>query len=283
MRLDAHQHFWRYTAAEFGWLMDDMAGLRRDFLPMDLEPELRANGVDGTIAVQARQTVEETRWLLELAAQHTWIRGVVGWLDLRSENVRDELARWSANRKLVGVRHIVQAEPEREFLLRADFQQGIAALEEFGLAYDLLVFPKHLGPALKLVKAFPRQRFVLDHVAKPVIRAGLLEPWATDLKALAALENVTCKLSGLVTEARLKGWAQAEIEPYLEVVLEAFGPKRLMIGSDWPVCLAGGSYAETTGIVRAFIARLSADEQADLLGGTCARAYGIAQVASEAS
>ncbi|MDR3740942.1 MAG: amidohydrolase family protein [Terracidiphilus sp.] len=276
MRLDAHQHFWRYTAEEFGGLTDEMAGLRRDFLPEDLEPELRANGVDGTIAVQARQTVEETHWLLELAAQHAWIRGVVGWVDLRAENVRDELALWAPNRKLIGVRHIVQAEPEREFLLREDFQRGIAALEEFGLAYDLLLFPKHLGPALKLVKAFPRQRFVLDHVAKPVIRAGLLEPWATELKALAAQENVSCKLSGLVTEARLKGWAQSDIGPYLEVALEAFGPKRLMIGSDWPVCLAGGSYAETTGVVRAFIARLSADEQADVLGGTCARAYGVA-------
>ena len=276
MRLDAHLHFWRYTAEEFGWLTGDLAGLRRDFLPKDLEPELRANGVDGAIAVQARQTVKETQWLLELAAQHAWIRGVVGWVDLRAENVREELARWAGNPKLVGVRHIVQAEPEREFVLRQDFQRGIAALAEFGLAYDLLLYPKHLGPALKLVQAFPRQRFVLDHVAKPVIRAGLLEPWATDLKALAAHENVTCKLSGLVTEARMKGWTQTDFELYLEVALEAFGPQRLMIGSDWPVCLASGSYAETTGIARTFIARLTETEQAEVLGGTCARAYGIA-------
>lgn len=275
MRLDAHQHFWRYTAEEFGWLTEEMAELRRDFLPEDLAPELRANGVDGTVAVQARQTVEETSWLLELAAQHAWIRGVVGWVDLRAENVREDLARWAANAKLVGVRHIVQGEPEREFVLREDFQRGIAALEEFGLAYDLLLYPKHLGPALKLVQAFPRQRFVLDHVAKPVIRAGLLEPWATELKALAACENVTCKLSGLVTEAQLKGWVQADFEPYLEVALEAFGPRRVMIGSDWPVCLAGGSYAETTGIVRSFIARLTDAEQGEVLSGTCARAYGI--------
>jgi L-fuconolactonase len=276
MRLDAHQHFWRYTAEEFGWLTGELARLRRDFLPADLEPELSEAAVDGTIAVQARQSVDETRWLLELASQHAWIRGVVGWVDLRAENVRDELARWSANPGLVGVRHVVQAEPEREFLLRPDFQRGIAALDEFGLAYDLLLFPKHLGPALKLVRAFPDQRFVLDHVAKPVIRAGLLEPWATDLKALAAHENVTCKLSGLVTEAQVRGWKQSDFAPYLEVALEAFGPRRLMIGSDWPVCLAGGSYAQTTGIVRDFIARLTETEQSEVLGGTCTRTYGVA-------
>lgn len=275
MRLDAHQHFWRYTTEAFGWLTGELAGLQRDFLPGDLEPELRAAGVDGTIAVQARQSVEETRWLLELAAQHAWICGVVGWVDLRADDVREELAHWAGNPRLVGVRHIAQAEPERGFLLREDFQRGIAALEEFGLVYDLLLFPKHLGPALELVRAFPRQRFVLDHVAKPVIRAGLLEPWATDLRALATCENVTCKLSGLVTEAWVKRWKQADFAPYLEVALEAFGPSRLMIGSDWPVCLAGGSYAETTGIVRDFIARLTPHEQAEVLGGTCARAYGV--------
>lgn len=276
MRLDAHQHFWRYTAEEFGWLTGEMAGLRRDFLPDDLKPELDAQDVDGTIAVQARQSAEETRWLLELAARNSWIGGVVGWVDLRADNVRDELARWATDKKLVGVRHIVQGEPEREFLLRADFQRGIGALEEFGLTYDLLLYPKHLAPALTLARAFPRQRFVLDHAAKPVIRAGLLEPWATELRALAACENVSCKLSGLVTEAQLKGWAQADFEPYLETALEAFGARRLMIGSDWPVCLAGGSYAATTGIVRAFIAQLSEDERVEIEGGACARAYGLA-------
>lgn len=275
MRVDAHQHFWRYDAEEFGWLTGALAGLRRDFLPGDLEPELHAAGVDGTVAVQARQSEEETRWLLELAAQHAWIRGVVGWVDLRAEDVRDALARWTADGKLVGVRHIVQAEPKREFMLQEDFQRGIAALEEFGLAYDLLVFPKHLKTALELVRAFPRQQFVLDHAAKPMIRAGLMEPWTADLRALGACQNVSCKLSGLVTEARLEGWTQADFEPFLEVALEAFGPRRLMLGSDWPVCLAGGSYAQSVGVVRTFIARLTETERAEIEGGACARAYGL--------
>jgi len=275
MRVDAHQHFWRYNAEEFGWLTGALTGLRRDFLPGDLEPELRAAGMDGTVAVQARQSEEETRWLLELAKRHAWISGVVGWVDLRAENVRDELARWAADGKLVGVRHIVQAELKREFMLQEDFQRGIAALEEFGLAYDLLVFPKHLPAALKLVRAFPRQQFVLDHVAKPMIRAGLLEPWAMQLRALAACQNVSCKLSGLVTEAQMPGWRQADFKRFLEVALEAFGPRRLMLGSDWPVCLAGGSYADAVGVVRAFIAGLTETERAEIEGGACARAYGL--------
>lgn len=273
MLLDAHVHFWRYTVEEFGWIGDEMAALRRDFLPEDLQPELHAAQVQGAIAVQARHSLQETRWLLELAARHPWIQGIVGWVDLCAADVDDQLAEFASNPAFVGVRHILQAEPDRNFLLRDDFQRGIAALERHGLVYDLVFYPKHLQPALELVRAFPRQRFVLDHIAKPVIRAGLLEPWATDLRALAASPNVTCKLSGLVTEARLQGWSQADIEPYLDVVLEAFGPARLMFGSDWPVCLAAASYAQTYGIVRDSIARLTAAERAGIEGGVCARTY----------
>jgi L-fuconolactonase len=276
MRLDAHQHFWQYEAAEFGWITDEMAVLRRDFLPGDLAPLLAASELDGSIAVQARQCVEETRWLLQLAEQNSWIRGVVGWVDLCAEDVRGELEQWARHAKLVGVRHVVQAEPDRGFMLRPEFQRGIAALAEFDLTYDLLIYPKHLGAATELARAFPGQRFVLDHVAKPVIRAGLLEPWARDMRTLAGCANVTCKLSGMVTEARIHGWTQADFTPYLDVALEAFGPERLMIGSDWPVCTVSADYAATLGIVLGYIERLSEGERAAVLGGTCARAYGLA-------
>ena len=275
MRLDAHQHFWRYEAAEFGWITDEMAVLRRNFLPGDLAPLLAMNGFDGSIAVQTRQCVEETRWLLELAEQYEFIRGVVGWVDLCASDVHGELERWAAHSKLVGVRHIVQSEPDRGFLLRPEFQRGIAALKEFDLAYDLLVYPKHLQAATELVHAFPAQRFVLDHVAKPVIRAGLLEPWTQDMRAMAGCANVTCKLSGLVTEARGRDWTQADFAPYLDVVMEAFGPERLMVGSDWPVCTVSADYAAVMGIVLGYIERLTESERAAILGGTCARVYGL--------
>ncbi len=280
MKLDAHQHFWRYTAAEYGWIDDAMAALRRDFLPEDLKPLLDANGFDGSIAVQARQTLEETEGLLELAEANAFIRGVVGWVDLCSPDVRSDLERLAGRKKLRGVRHGLQAEPDREFMLREDFQRGISLLDEFGLAYDLLLYPKHLEVAERLVRAFPWQRFVLDHIAKPVIRAGLLEPWARDMRALAKHENVTCKLSGMVTEARWGArwgrWTPADFAPYLDVVLEAFGADRVMIGSDWPVCTVGADYAATMGVVADYIVRLTESEQAAILGGNCAWAYGLA-------
>jgi L-fuconolactonase len=276
MRLDAHQHFWRYSAAEYGWIDDAMASLRRDFCPSDLKPLLEANGFDGSIAVQARQTVDETEWLLELADAYDFVAGVVGWVDLRSPDVRGDLERLAVRKKLRGVRHVVQAEPDREFMLQGDFQRGIGLLDEFGLAYDLLLYPKHLEAAERLVRAFPRQRFVLDHIAKPVIRAGLVEPWARDIRALAEHENVTCKLSGMVTEARWGAWTQADFAQYLDVVLEAFGAERLMIGSDWPVCTVSADYAATMGIVTNYIAQLTETERAAVMGGTCARVYVLA-------
>ena len=275
MRLDAHQHFWQYTAAEYGWIDDAMAVLRRDFLPADLKPMLAENGFDGSIAVQARQTLEETDWLLELAETNDLIHGVVGWVDLAAPDVRRDLERLAAQKKLAGVRHVVQAEPDREFLLRPEFQRGIALLDEFGLAYDLLLYPKHLGVAERLVRAFPKQRFVLDHIAKPVIRAGLLEPWASDMRALAQHANVSCKLSGMVTEARWGAWTQADFVPYLDAVLEAFGAERVMIGSDWPVCLASADYAATMGIVTEYSKQLTETERAAVMGETCARVYGV--------
>ena len=279
MRLDAHQHFWTYGAREYGWITEEMAAIRRDFLPRDLAPLLEANGFDGSIAVQARQSVEETESLLELAENDEsgkrWIKGVVGWVDLRAPDVDKELERLASHEKLVGVRHLVQGEPDDAFMLRADFKRGIGRLKEFGLVYDLLIYPKHLSAAVKLVREFGAQRFVLDHIAKPEIAAGVLEPWATDIRELARAENVTCKLSGMVTEARWKEWRRGDFKPYLDVVLEAFGAERLMIGSDWPVCTVSSDYATTMGIVMKYVERLTESEREEILGGNCARLYGL--------
>ncbi|MBU6400711.1 MAG: amidohydrolase family protein [Verrucomicrobia bacterium] len=273
MRLDAHQHFWRYDPAQYPWMTDAMQGLRRDFSPDDLKPLLDTVGFDGSIAVQARQSLVETEWLLELAERHSFIKGVVGWVDLRSPALPEQLERYTAHPKLVGVRHVVQDEPDGEFMLGTDFRRGIARLQAFGLAYDLLVFPRHLPVALRLVREFQAQPFVLDHIGKPAIREHGLEPWASDLRALARCQNVWCKLSGLVTEAAWHQWRPADFDCYLDVVIEAFGARRLMIGSDWPVCTLSASYETTLGLVMDYVRRFSASEQAAILGGNGERFY----------
>jgi L-fucono-1,5-lactonase len=275
MRLDAHQHFWKYDPARYGWISDEMAVLKRDYLPRELKPVLVANGLDGSIAVQARHSVDETRWLLELAEQNDFIKGVVGWVDLRSGKLREQLAQLAGRKRLVGVRHVVQDEPDDEFMMRPEFRRGIAQLVEFGLVYDLLVYPRHLPVAVRLVREFPKQRFVLDHIAKPGIAKGLMEPWARDIRELAKFPNVSCKLSGMVTEARWNQWKTGDFRPYLDTVFEAFGAGRLMIGSDWPVCTLSGDYAATTSIVIRYVDQLTAEEREGILGGNCARVYGV--------
>ena len=271
MHVDAHQHFWIYRPEEYGWIDDSMSALRRDFLPEDLKPELTNAGFDGSIAVQARQTLEETRWLLELAERSPSILGVVGWVDLRLPEVGSQLRRFAGNRKLVGIRHVVQAEPDDRFLLQPEFLRGISALEEFDLAYDILIYPRHLAVAAEFVERFPRQRFVLDHLAKPAIKTGEITSWASGIRRLAAFPNVFCKLSGLVTEADWQNWTPAHIAPYLDVAFEAFGADRLMIGSDWPVCLVAGSYARTVGIVKEYVLKQKAEWQDAILGGNAQR------------
>ena len=275
MRVDAHQHFWRYDPAEYVWIGEGMERLARDYLPADLAPLLTAEGIAGSVAVQARQAIEETRWLLGLAAKHPAILGVVGWVDLRSSEVGEQLREFAANPRFVGVRHVVQNEPDVRFLLGEAFVGGLRQLHGFGLTYDLLLFPPQLPAAVELAGMMPEQPFVLDHLAKPLIKPGTLDPWQADLRALARHPNVSCKLSGLVTEAAWQGWKRADFAPYLEVALEAFGPKRLMLGSDWPVCLLAAEYPDTVGIVTDFIARLSDSEQALILGGTASRFYGL--------
>lgn len=275
MRLDAHQHFWKYNPAEHVWMTDAMAALRRDFLPEDLKPLLAANGFDGSIAVQARQSLEETSWLLSLTEQNDSIKGVVGWVDLCSADAAGQLEQFAAHPRLVGVRHMLQDEADDRFMLRPDFRRGISRLAEAGLAYDLLLYPRHLPVSVKLVKEFPDQAFVLDHIAKPAIGERLIDPWARDLQELAALKNVWCKLSGMVTETRWKQWMADDFKCYLDVVFDAFGPERLTIGSDWPVCTLSGDYGATVGIVLDYIAQMREAERQGILGGNCARAYGL--------
>lgn len=248
-----------------------MAALRRDFLPEHLKPELEARNFRGSVAVQARQTIEETRWLLELADQSPWTLGVVGWVDLQSRGVGSQLQSFAKHPKLVGVRHIVQSEPDDEFLLRPDFLRGIAALEDFDLAYDILIYTRHLPVAAEFVARFPRQRFVLDHMAKPPIKSGEIDSWADGIRRLAEFPNVHCKLSGLVTEADWERWEPEHIRPYLDVAFDAFTAERLMIGSDWPVCLAAGSYAQVMQVVTDYIAQLDSAARDGVMGGNAQR------------
>jgi L-fuconolactonase len=270
MYIDAHQHFWRYDQREYGWIDDSMAALRRDFLPTDLKPELERNGFQGCVAVQARQTLEETRWLLELAERAPFILGVVGWVDLRSPRLRFELEPLARKSKLVGVRHIVQSEPDERFLLQPDFLRGIAMLEEFDLAYDILIYPRHLPVAAEFVGRFPRQRFVLDHLAKPPIKSRAVDGWAPGIRELAAFPNVYCKASGLVTEADWHAWQPGDLQPYLNVALECFGPSRMMIGSDWPVCTVAAPYARVMNAVKDYLGKYSAEDREAVLGGNAA-------------
>jgi L-fuconolactonase len=266
MRIDAHQHFWIYNQREYDWIDETMASIRRDFLPADLRPLLEHAGFAGSVLVQVRQTLEETRWLLELAENNPFILGVVGWVDLRSPRVCADLQSFAGKSKLVGIRHIVQAEPD-DYLLDADFRRGISMLEEFDLAYDLLIYTKHLPLAAEFVKRFPRQRFVLDHLAKPPIKSGAVDLWARGIRELASFPNVRAKVSGLVTEADWKAWKPEDVRPYLDVAFECFGPTRLMIGSDWPVCTVAASYARVVNLVKDYMSHFTTEDCEAVLGG----------------
>ena len=273
MAIDAHHHFWRYTAAEYGWIADDMATLRRDFLPEDLRREIHAANVEGVVSVQARQTLEETRWLLELAENNDFIRGVVGWAPLVSETVQANLEHLSRRPKLKALRHVLQDEPDDGYMLRDDFNRGLSLLKKFGLVYDILIFERHLPQTIELVDRHPEQRFVLDHLAKPRVREGIISPWRENLRELAKRPNVYCKLSGLATEADHQSWTPEQLEPYLQAALDTFGPRRLMFGSDWPVCLLATGYQRWFDLVSEFIAPLSPPERAHILGETAIEAY----------
>jgi L-fuconolactonase len=275
MKIDTHQHFWKYSKEQYPWIGEGMEVLAQDRLPPDLNPLLDANGIEGTVAVQARQVVEETEALLAMAEEYDFIRGVVGWVDLRSPNVEAQLERFKDRTKLVGVRHVVQDEPDDRFVLREDFMRGIGKLKAYDLVYDILIFPHQLPATIELVRRFPDQVFILDHMAKPNIKDEQISPWESDIKKLASFENVSCKMSGMVTEADWHNWVVEDFRPYMEVVLEAFGAERLTIGSDWPVCTLAGQYGSVVSIAADFIAQLSDNEQKAIWEGNPERIYGL--------
>jgi L-fuconolactonase len=270
MHIDSHQHFWTYNQQEYGWIDEEMASIRRDFLPDELKPQLENTGFQGTIVVQVRQTLEETRCLLRLAETTPFILGVVGWLDLCSPQLRADLKSFEGQSKLVGIRHIVQSEPD-DFLLRPDFLRGISVLEEFDLAYDILIYPRHLPVAANFVCRFPRQRFVLDHLAKPPIKSGAVDSWARGIRELASFPNLYAKVSGLVTEADWQAWKPEDIRPYLDEAFKCFGPSRLMIGSDWPVCTVAASYDRAMNLVKDYLSNHAPAEREAVLGGNAAK------------
>ncbi len=272
-RIDSHQHFWRYNTDEYPWIDESRAPLKVDYLPPDLQALMAATGIDGTVAVQARQNLRETEFLVELADQYDFIRGVVGWVDMRADDVEAQLERFASHPRMVGVRHIVHDEADDRFMLGGNFLRGMAKLADFDLRYDLLLFPRHLPIAIDVVKRFPEQPFVLDHIAKPFIKDGTLEPWESDIRKLASFDKVWCKVSGMVTEAAWGNWMQDAFTPYLDVVFDCFGSDRLMFGSDWPVCTLSGSYVEVVGIVETHIASLSANEQTKIMGGNASKFY----------
>ena len=272
--IDAHHHLWRYSAAEYEWIDDRMAALRRDFLPVDFVTELANAGINGAVTVQARQTLEETRWLLELAGSCNQILGVVGWAPIASANFEASLDTLATNTKLVGLRHVVQAEPQG-FLDGVDFNRGIGTLHQTGLVYDLLVVEHQLEEAIRFVDRHPQQVFVLDHIAKPKIAAGEIEPWRTRIQQLSKRSNVCCKISGMVTEDSWSHWSMESLRPFMDTVVDAFGANRLMAGSDWPVCLVATNYAKWWQILRDYFADFSSNERENIFGTTATRIYNL--------
>jgi L-fuconolactonase len=279
MRVDAHQHFWAYDAAEYAWIDNSMTALQRDFLPAQANQAMARAGFESCVAVQARQTLDETRALLALADAHPFVAGVVGWVDLQATDARAQLEQVAAHPRLVGIRHIVQSEPDDRFLLQPGFCRGVACLEEFDLAYDILIYSRHLPVAVEFVQRFPRQRFVLDHLAKPDIRGGEMHDWERGLRQIAAQPNVCGKLSGLVTEADWRRWEPSMIRPYLDVAFDCFGAERLMIGSDWPVCTLAADYERTMAVVTDYLSDRPAHERDAVCGGTAQRVWRLNTVA----
>lgn len=275
MKIDGHQHFWSYNSNDFGWISNDMEILQKDYLPDQLKTELSSIGFDGSVAVQARQSLAETQWLLNLADQHSFIKGVIGWVDLCSPDVEEQLIQFSGNPKLVGIRHVIHDEQDENFMLRKSFLRGIAYLKKFGLTYDILVFPRHLSNTIQLVSQFPEQIFILDHIAKPSIKDKKISPWKEHIEKLARFRNVYCKLSGMVTEADVKNWKQEELIPYLNIVFDAFGNNRLLIGSDWPVCRLAGSYRQVMQVVLDYIRTFPDQDKKKILGENAIKTYDL--------
>lgn len=274
-KIDAHQHFWVFDPARDSWITEDMAVLRRDFLPSDLEPLLKESGMDGCVAVQAVQAEAENEFLLQLAGEHDFIRGVVGWVDLQANDVQERLAYYRQFPRIKGFRHVLQGERDRALMLRPDFRRGLEALGRAGYTYDILIYPDQLPYAAELVMMYPDQKFVLDHLGKPHIKTGAITGWMKDIQVLSALPNVYCKISGMVTEADWKGWKRDDFRLVLDTMMAVFGSDRIMFGSDWPVCRLAASYAETLGIVQEYFSSFSKSEQDAFFGANAIEFYNL--------
>ncbi|MCL6258111.1 amidohydrolase family protein [Aquiflexum sp. TKW24L] len=272
-RIDSHQHFWNYSAESHSWMDESMLRIQRDFLPKDLKPLLEATGFGGCVAVQASQSESENDFLLSFAEQNDFIKGIVGWIDLQSKDLTDRLHYYSQHPKIKGFRHIIQDEPDLDFMLRPTFLHGISKLQEFGFTYDILIYPQHLPNAYTLAKSIPNQLFVIDHLAKPNIKGPEVEFWRKGLEKIASLENVHCKISGMVTEADWKSWEKEQFEPYIATALATFGIDRLMYGSDWPVCTLSATYKDAYWIVEDFFSSFSKSEQNKLFGSNASSFY----------
>ena len=274
MRIDSHHHFWNYDPVKNAWIDERMKVIRNDYVPEVLEPVLKSANIDGCVSVQADQSEAETDFLLNFAEKNDFIKGVVGWVDLRADNIEDRLAHYSQYALLKGMRHIVQGEPD-DFMLGSEFQNGISHLHEYGLVYDILVFPTQLKASIALAEKFPDQPFVLDHIAKPYIKDKKIDGWAEEIRILAQNSNVQCKVSGMVTEADWSNWKEEDFIPYLDVVFEAFGVDRIMFGSDWPVCLVASEYNRMMSIVENYISKYSEADKAKVMGGNAISFYSL--------
>lgn len=274
MTIDAHQHFWHFDGDRDTWITDEMAALRRDFLPADLEPVLAQNGIDGCVAVQAAQSEEETMFLVSMARTYDIVKGVVGWVDLQADTLSERLTALAQHPEIRGYRHVAQGEPA-DFLTRPAVVQGIHRLAEFGMTYDILIYPTQLKAALHLVRAVPEVNFVVDHLAKPYIKKQDINRWSNFMAELAKCPNVTCKLSGLVTEADWQQWSKRDFFPYLDVVFDHFGPDRLLFGSDWPVCLVAANYTQVKTLIDEYVYPWGDEVRAKVFGGNAVGFYGL--------
>ncbi len=274
MRIDSHQHFWKYDTTTHGWISDAMSIIRNDFLPEHLKPILMQNNIQGCVAVEANQSEKETEFLLKCAQKHNFIKGVVGWVDLRSNRMEERLERYAKHPLLKGIRHLVQEEGEG-FMLDAAFQNGISKLKQYGLTYDILIFPHQIKEATALVTKFPEQAFVLDHLAKPYIKAKKIENWQSDIEILSQSQNAQCKISGMVTEADWMSWSADDFTPYLDVIFECFGAERIMFGSDWPVSKLAGEYNQVLQILENYISKFSKEEQKKIMGENAINFYNL--------
>ncbi|HVW13550.1 MAG TPA: amidohydrolase family protein [Mucilaginibacter sp.] len=273
-KIDAHQHCWQFDPVRDSWITEEMSVIRRDFLPADLKPLLERNEIDGSVLVQTCQDETDNQFMLNLAAENDFIKGVVGWVDLRSDKVGDRLKYYREHHpKMKGFRHVLQAEPDEQFMLKDDFKRGIGLLNQYGFTYDILIYPNHIKYASKLVAEFPEQKFVVDHLAKPYIKKKEIAPWKEDMEELAQYQNVYCKVSGMLTEADWYGWRTEDFTPYLDVIFKAFGTYRVMYGSDWPVCVIAGGYNRALEILQIYVSKLSYQEQEQFFGGNAVSFY----------